>query len=105
MHQMILPGRKEVDHRDTNGLNNQRDNLRGCGRNENRYNSRKTTRACTSRFKGVSWNKFDKKWTAMIGFQGKSHYLGQFTDEVEAAKAYNAAAVRMFGEFARPNIV
>lgn len=56
-----------------------------------------------SQFKGVSWHKGAGKWQASIRYLGKSRGLGVFTDEVEAAKAYDVAAREAFGEFAYLN--
>lgn len=94
-----------VDHIDGNGLNNQRDNLRICTSQQNAANARgKTKKGRTSTEKGVYLNR-QKKWCAAICVQGKTLYLGIFTTEREAAMAYNAAAIKHFGEFACPNII
>ncbi len=107
MHRLILPGVPEVDHEDGNGLNNQRSNLRSATRPQNNANgSKHPTHAgmpTSSRFKGVSWHKAARKWTAQIADGGRQHYLGCFADEIEAALAYDAAACVAFGEFARLN--
>jgi AP2 domain/HNH endonuclease len=95
-----LPG-QQVDHRDTDGLNNQRDNLRLCSAGENRRNMRKTRGS--SKFKGVSWDKVKAKWTAIIYRDYKKHPLGRFDNEEDAARAYDAKAKELFGEFARLN--
>lgn len=65
----------------------------------------KTTAKVASRFKGVSWDKCNEKWRAKILFDGKQRHLGTFEDEAAAARAYDAAAVKRFGEFARVNRV
>lgn len=54
----------------------------------------------TSKYKGVSWFKRDKKWKVNITVNKKHIYLGVYDSEVEAAKAYNEAAIKFFGEFA-----
>lgn len=94
----------EIDHRDGSGLNNCRANLRLATRAQNKANSR-TPRNNTSGFKGVMWDKEQRKWRAMLRFAGKLLHLGRFTDKIEAARAYNEAAVKYFGEFARLNPV
>ena len=57
----------------------------------------------TSRFKGVSWAAKLKRWVAAIEYQGKGRRLGQFTDEIAAAVAYDEAAQQWYGEHARLN--
>lgn len=95
------PAGMVVDHIDHNGLNNRRSNLRICTSQQNLYNSRPHGK--TSRFKGVSWNTRLKRWIASIHHAGRTHFIGQFTDEIEAAKAYDRAAAAMFGEYAYLN--
>lgn len=108
MHRQILrlnfSDGKQIDHADGNGLNNQRDNLRMCSRSENRGNAQKRKRGYSS-FKGVSWHIRKKKWYAGIRYNCKSIWLGSFTNEHDAALAYNNAAIKLFGEFARLNEV
>ena len=104
MHREILglkPGDPGVDHRDGNGLNNRRENLRRATKSQNAMNQQKTRG--TSRFKGVRWHKDCKKWTAEIKFDGKKKHLGLFNTEEEAAKAYNRKAEELFGEYANLN--
>jgi hypothetical protein len=107
MHRLILPGVSEVDHEDGDGLNNQRYNLRSATRPQNNANGSKRRthggRPASSRFKGVSWHKAARKWTAQIKGEDRQYYLGCFSDEIEAALAYDAAARVAFGEFARLN--
>jgi hypothetical protein len=107
MHRLILPGVPEVDHEDGDGLNNQRDNLRAATRPQNNANGSKRPnhggRPTSSRFKGVSWHKAARKWTAQIKDADRQHYLGCFADEIDAALAYDEAARVAFGEFARLN--
>ena len=59
---------------------------------------------CSSRFMGVSWNKDIRKWQAYIQVDGVQHHLGLFENEEEAARARDAAAVELFGSFARLNL-
>ena len=96
----------EVDHINGNGLDCRRENMRQATRSQNSYNCRKHAGG-TSRYKGVSWNKTNKKWFVQIaisvGGQRSFRYLGRFEDEVEGALAYDRAAQEMFGEFARLN--
>jgi len=88
-----------VDHKDGNGLNNTRDNLRLATKEQNGANSRKQSNN-TSGFKGVCWNKQAGKWKAQITVDGKNIYLGYFASKDEAHAAYCTAAEKHFGEFA-----
>ena len=104
MHREILglkPGDPDVDHRDGNGLNNQKKNLRIATKSQNAMNQQKTRG--TSRFKGVYWHKPSKKWRARICVNGEQKQLGHFMDEEEAARAYDEKAREIFGEFAKTN--
>jgi hypothetical protein len=102
MHAMIM-GIPRADHINGDGLNNQRSNLRAAAPRQQQMNRRKQAARCSSRFKGVFWYKRSGRWQANIRLDGKQYHLGYFTDEVEAARAYDAAAAVMFGEFARLN--
>jgi hypothetical protein len=104
MHRVIVgaePG-QQVDHIDGNGLNNCRNNLRFCTNTENQYNKPMPVNN-TSGYKGVSMHKHSKKWRATIGHSGKHKHIGYFDSPEEAARAYDDAALRQFGEFARLN--
>lgn len=93
----------QCDHIDSNGLNNQRSNLRPATASQNRWNMRKRE-GRTSKYKGVYWHKKTRKWMARIGHLYKHKYLGNFTNEIDAAKAYDSAAIKLFGEFAFLNL-
>jgi len=105
MHREILKvGEDEfVDHKNHNGLDNRRANLRIVEWQENCWNRRKRNTRCSSQYKGVMWNKRWRKWEVRIGFNGKNIFIGYFDDEKEAAMAYDAKAKELFGEFAAPN--
>lgn len=104
MHRIILdaPTGLLVDHKDGDGLNNQRCNLRLATRSQNVRNRRKPN-ALTSTFKGVSWYKPLGKWLSRIMVERRAVHLGYFLSEIEAARAYDEAALRLHGEFANPN--
>lgn len=99
MHRLILNNPPRVDHFNSDGLDNRRENIRACTASQNMFNRRK--QAGSSQFKGVSWYKRHGKWVAKLRCHGKDYFLGYFTDEKEAALAYQAAAKELFGEFAR----
>jgi hypothetical protein len=103
MHNLVMgsPTGVKIDHRDHNGLNNRRGNLRVCEHRQNCYNLKmKVTNR--SGYKGVSWKTTHQRWCAQIRF-GKVYHLGLFEDKIDAARAYDSAAVRYFGEFAATN--
>ena len=106
MHQEVagVIGILKVDHRDGDGLNNQRNNLRPATTRQNGHNRRKSSfERQTSQFKGVYWNKRDGRWMASITVEGRKWFLGYFDEEQDAAKAYDKAAKQAFGEFALLN--
>ena len=97
----IVTGYRPVDHKDTNGLNNQKYNLRRTNHTLNMANSRPI--GGSSPFKGVSFQKQTRTWSAKIKVNGKLKHLGSFKDEVDAATVYNFAAYEEWGEYARLN--
>jgi hypothetical protein len=102
MHRELLdaPDGILVDHRDGNGLNNRRKNLRLSTNSQNLCN-RGSQRNGTSGFKGVTRHKLAGKWMAQIKQNGRRHYLGLFDKPEDAAAAYKTAAEALHGEFAR----
>ena len=106
MHRVILGLERgdirETDHQNHNTLDNRRDNLRICNHAQSQRN-KKSCSNTTSRFKGVCWNKREKKWVAQICINRKREHIGYFKDEKEAARAYNSVAKKYFGKFAYLN--
>jgi hypothetical protein len=92
-----------VDHDNHNGLDCRKTNLRICTRTQNQMN-RLPNAISTSRFKGVGWKKSAGKWQVRYRHDGKQIWLGYFADEIEAARAYDAAVMAIHGEFALPNL-
>lgn len=108
MHRDVVKAKKGevVDHKDHNGLNNQKENLRPGNQSQNLMNteSRVLSKPKTSEFKGVSWKKSRGKWRAALGIPVKKKIdLGLFNSEIEAAMAYDVAAFKHYGEFAYLN--
>lgn len=105
MHRMLLgitDRRIRVDHINHNGLDNRKANLRTGTQQQNAFNAR-PQKGKTSRYKGVCRVKKSGKWSAQITKNRKHIRLGEFENEVDAAKAYDAAAREHFGEFAYLN--
>lgn len=104
MHRVITnaPKGAEVDHKDGDGLNNQRSNLRLCSRAENGAN-RRTNKNSTSGYKGVAFVKLTGRYRAVIRVNYKQINLGSYSNPDDAARAYDTAARKYFGEFASTN--
>lgn len=102
MHCFIL-GSFGVDHRNGDGLDNRRANLRIATHGQNMANKR-IYRNNTSGFKGVTRNTGSgRPWRAQLKADKKHYHLGYYDTPEAAARAYDAAARELFGEFARPN--
>jgi hypothetical protein len=86
-----------VDYINRNPLDNRKENLRICTHRQNVQNAA-TREGCSSKYPGVCFNKKAKKWVASIMIHGKSHYLGLFIEERQAAKAYEQAVRELTGE-------
>ena len=97
---MHCPDGKSVDHRDGNRLNNSRANLRVCEHYENLRNRGKQKNNTTG-FCGVYKNR--DRYQAQIKMNGKCLYFGTYPTPEEAARAYDEAALKLHGEFARLN--
>ncbi len=92
-----------VDHRNGDSLDNRRANLRLATHSQNTCNSRKPSSETSSRFRGVTFKKHIRKWGARIKYLRKEIYLGVFDSEIDAARAYDKAALEYHKEFARLN--
>jgi len=104
MHRLVMgePHGLVVDHRDGDGLNCQKDNLRAGTQSQNMGNAKKHTDA-KIKSKGVSLDKATGKYRAAICIQGQRIRIGRFDTEAEAAAAYDRHAKTFFGDFARTN--
>jgi len=108
IHRMIMDINNvslHIDHINRNRLDNRQCNLRLANVSQNGANRKKQNKQASSKHKGVSWHKRQKKWIARIYLNKKCKHLGYFKDETDAAKAYNQKASQLFGEFAKLNKV
>ncbi len=103
LHRFLLcaPEGMQVDHRDHDGLNNCRSNLRLCTQTQN--NGNKRSRVGVSGFRGVCFYPPCGTWQARISISNKSKTLGFRRTPEEAARLYDMAARDHFGEFATLN--
>jgi len=103
MHRQIMRARKGtfVDHIDGNGLNNCKNNLRFCTAHQNNCNRRPGGKS--SQYKGVYFDKRRRKYYAAVQYQGDQLEYGPFDNEIDAARAYDRAAIECHGKFAYLN--
>jgi hypothetical protein len=107
MHREILQLKVSsilVDHRDGDGLNNQRNNLRAATPSRNAVNS-VSRKGASSKYLGVSYHKQNRNWRAIVKKDYKNNHIGCFKTQEEAALAYNLKAIELFGEYARLNVL
>lgn len=98
MHKELLSA-LGVDHKNGDGLDNQRKNLRYTTPSENLAN-RRTYKNNTSGYKGVSWHSRDKLWIAQASKEGKRYRIGKFETAKEASDQYLKKMKELYGEFA-----
>jgi len=105
VHKLIMNGGvgTVTDHINGDRADNRKANLRVCSQAQNARNARLSRRS-SSGYKGVSWD-CRGRWLARIRVDGELKHLGRFDCKIEAAKVYNVAAVKYFGEFAKLNDV
>jgi hypothetical protein len=105
MHRQVIkiPGHMLCDHKNHDGLDNRKANLRPATISQNLCNRPKTRAKTRSKYKGLEWDKTQRKWKARIQLNNKKIYLGSFDSEIDAAKAYDRKAIELFGRFACPN--
>jgi len=102
IHTLIMntPRGMEVDHKDNNGLNNSRSNLRVCTHQKNCLN-RRNRKDNSSGFKGVSWSIRNKKWVARIQVNGKRFNLGYFNSKEKANEIYIKNSKKYHKEYSK----
>ena len=105
LHKFILrlTGKQRIDHKNGDGLDNQKENLRPCTPSLNGANRKVGVHS--SPYKGVDFDSFSgsKKWRSQIMVNQKKMFLGRFETPEQAARIYDEAAIRHYGDFARTN--
>jgi len=104
LHYKVNIDNFQIDHINNNRADNNINNLRLVTNQENCWNKQKQ-KQCSSKYKGVSWDKKINKWKAQICVKYKKIHLGFYDLETEAAIAYNNAAIKHYSNFALINNV
>lgn len=101
MHREIMktPSDQMTDHRNGDGLNNQKCNLRNCSRKENQRNKRRMSSLNSSGVRGIFWEKSCNRWRAQISIDNKNKHLGVFKSKEDAQAVYIEASKSIYGEF------
>lgn len=104
MHRLITGARsgEYVDHKDGDGLNNCRHNLRRCSNGENARNKTRMNSRNTSGVHGVHWEKSCGKWRVRVCKDYNNRHIGVYDTIEDASAAYRAASLEIHGEFASP---
>ena len=105
LHRLLMNPKDDevIDHKNHNKFDNRRCNLRVCTKQQNSMNQSKQRRNTTSIYKGVCFNKQNRKWVVQIRINRKQKHIGYYESEEEAAIAYDKYAILHFGEFAKTN--
>jgi hypothetical protein len=105
MHREVIdiPEHMLCDHVNGNGLDNRAANLRPATVSQNLCNRPKTKAKTRSKYKGLEWEKIQRKWKVRIQCNGRKIYIGSFSNEIDAARAYDEKAKALFGQFASLN--
>jgi hypothetical protein len=95
----------DINHIDGNNGNNKWNNLRKCSRSQSTATKNKKSKNSCSQYKGVSKTRNGKKWRSYIDYNNRLYHIGHFDTEIEAATAYDVEAYKIYGEFAKLNIL
>lgn len=104
LHNFILNTKELIDHKDRNGYNNQKSNLRLATKSENAMNS-KLRIDNTSGIKGVSWDLQKRKWHCYLNINKKRKFLGYFQNLEDAARKRIVEEIAQFKEFANFDLI
>jgi hypothetical protein len=102
MHHEVFGSVTQLDHKNGDGTDNRKENLRPATTSQNGANRRKNLNT-TSRFFGVCWVSLSKKWKVSHRIKGRHMHGGYFDSEVEAARKADELSLKYFGEFAKLN--
>jgi hypothetical protein len=106
MHRFIInaPDGIDVDHKNANGLDNRKQNIRLCTVSQNLRNRRKFNNR-TSKYLGVCWDKSKGKWMAYIKINCQHKFIGYYNNEEEAAIARDIYTINQFDNFSKLNLL